>query len=116
MRYFTTTHEWCDSVTHQVGLTQFAKHELGEIVYLQLPKLHQEVKAGDELCILESTKAAADVYAPFDGVVVEVNENAINFINEDPESEGWLVKIAPSKPLEEASLMTFDEYRIMLEN
>lgn len=116
MRYFTSTHEWCDSQSHKVGLSKFAKDELGEIVYLQLPKLHEEVKAGDELCILESTKAAADVYAPYDGVVVELNDKAINSINEDPEGEGWLVKIAPSNSSDLESLMTLADYRIMLES
>lgn len=115
MKYYTTTHEWCDLSTHKVGLSQFAKNELGEIVYLQLPALNKEVKSGEELCILESTKAAADVYAPYDGIITEVNSKAIDFINEDPENQGWLVKITPTKEINQGDLLDQSEYQKLLE-
>jgi glycine cleavage system H protein len=114
MKYYTTSHEWCDLKSHKVGISDFAKKELGDVVYLQLPKLHQKVLAGQELCILESTKAAADVYAPYDGVVSELNHEAINSINEDPEGRGWLVKITPSSQLDTKTLLSPQDYHKML--
>lgn len=116
MRYYTSTHEWCDLSTYQMGLSEFAKLELGEIVYLKLPQVGTEVKAGDELCILESTKAAADVYAPYDGCVIEVNSEAIDHINQDPQGKGWLVKIAPKGDVKTGDLMTHVQYIQMLES
>lgn len=115
MKYYTQTHEWCDLNTNQVGLSQFAKNELGEIVYLQLPVLNKVVKQGEELCILESTKAAADVYAPYDGIVTEVNTQAIDFINEDPEGKGWLVKITPNQVVNQKELLDQTAYTRLIQ-
>ena len=115
MKYYTSTHEWCDLQTNQVGLSNFAKNELGEIVYLQLPALNKEVRVGEELCILESTKAAADVYAPYAGIVTEVNSQAIDFINEDPEGKGWLVKITPTKEIKSQELLDQRAYQQLIQ-
>jgi glycine cleavage system H protein len=116
MKYYTATHEWCDLETSKVGLSKFAKNELGEIVYLQLPALNKEVRLGEELCILESTKAAADVYAPYAGVVTAVNDEAIHFINEDPEGKGWLVKITPSKEVKLQELLDEKAYLQLIQD
>lgn len=110
MKYYTKTHEWCDLNSNQVGLSEFAKNELGEIVYLQLPLVNKKIEAGQELCILESTKAAADVYAPYSGIVTEVNDQAIEFINEDPEGKGWLVKITPFNTIDPEALLDQKAY------
>lgn len=110
MKYYTQTHVWCDLQTHQVGLSLFAKKELGEIVYLKLPPLNQQVQIGQELCILESTKAAADVYAPYTGVITAINPKAIDAINEDPEGSGWLVIITPLDQIDTQELLTQDAY------
>lgn len=110
MKYYTQTHVWCDVTTNQVGLSLFAKKELGEIVYLQLPPLNKQVQIGEELCILESTKAAADVYAPYSGIVTAINKEAIEAINEDPEGAGWLVKITPHEDIKTQELLTQKAY------
>ena len=115
MKYYTETHQWCDLDTHHVGLSEFAKQELGEIVYLKMPEINTKVQAGQELCILESTKAAADVYAPYSGIVSEINKDAIDFINEDPEGKGWLVKITPSGPISREELLDESAYLKLLQ-
>lgn len=97
MRY-TETHEWIaiqgqDGV---VGITPYAAKELGEIVYVELPKIGHFVKAKEEACVLESTKAAADVYSPVSGEVIEVNESLkeeSQLVNSSPLEKGWLFKI-----------------------
>src|SRR5579862_7182249 len=74
---FTHSHEWIriDGKIGTVGITDHAKSELGEIVHVELPKVERSVKAGDEVCILESTKAAADIYSPVSGKIVAVNDS-----------------------------------------
>jgi glycine cleavage system H protein len=97
MRY-TESHEWIEEGVNpkKIGITTHAQHELGEIVYVELPKVGSIVKKGQEIAVLESTKAAADVYAPCPGTILEVNEalkKDPSLINNSPEKEGWLCKI-----------------------
>ncbi len=94
----TDSHEWVkrDNNIVTVGITKKASEEIGEIVYIELPKVGQKIKKGEEVVILESTKAAIDSYAPIDGTVIEVNEKLKNkpeLVNYDPEKEGWLYKL-----------------------
>ena len=108
--YFTDSHEWVqvEGNSGKVGITAFAKKELGEIVYLQLPEVGRKVQAGEEVVILESTKAAADIYAPVSGEIVAVNEAAAQnpeLLNRSPEQEGWLFQIRLSDPSELDDLM-----------
>jgi len=98
MELVTDSHEWLrkekEGVT--VGITKKASKELGEIVYIELPKVGQVVKKGEEIVVLESTKAAVDSYAPVDGTVVEINNRLIQepgLINSDPENSGWLYRL-----------------------
>jgi len=95
---YTETHEWIDQKGDiaTVGLSEKALNELGEIVYLDLPELGQEVSKGDPICVLESSKAAADLYTPLTGVVEEINEllkTDPEKINELPETDKWLYKL-----------------------
>jgi glycine cleavage system H protein len=95
---YTDSHEWIDQQNQigVVGITKYAQKELGEIVYLELPKVGQRVDLGDEICVLESTKAASDIYTPVSGKVVEVNtklKEDLSLLNEDPEKLGWLFKV-----------------------
>lgn len=98
---YTKTHEWCkrvDSNTNQwlIGITDHAQKLLGELVYVELPEVDETVKAGVECVVVESVKAAADVYAPFNGRIIEVNESLNSepqAINESPYDNGWLFKI-----------------------
>jgi glycine cleavage system H protein len=112
---FTDSHEWI-SVTGnkgKVGITKHAKSELGEIVYIELPKVGEKVRAGVEICVLESTKAAADVYAPVSGrvsAVHDVLQKDPHALNADPESSGWIFEIELSHPKELDRLMSEKEY------
>ena len=117
--YFTDSHEWIqvEENVGRVGITAFAKKELGEIVYLQLPEVGRKVRAGEEVVILESTKAAADIYAPVSGEIIAVNEAAAatpEFLNRSPEQEGWLFQIRLSNPAELNHLMNRASYETLI--
>ena len=95
---FTTTHEWIDtsSPIMAVGITEHAQNLLGDIVFIELPKLNATVKAGQTLGVLESVKAAADYYAPVSGTITAINQAVIDnpaLINQDPFGAGWICKI-----------------------
>ena len=112
---FTDTHEWI-TVSQEigtVGVTTHAQHELGDIVYVELPKVGKHVRKGEEAVVLESTKAAADVYSPVSGVIIEVNE-ALNetpeLVNKSPEDAGWLFKIQIANMEELNALMDKEAY------
>ena|SRR3990167_5473813 len=114
---YTDSHEWIaisGASAGKVGITAYAQKELGEIVYIELPKVGQTVKAGDAVCVLESTKAATDVYAPLSGTVGAVNEVLVknpHALNDDPEGAGWLFQIQLSHPKEQSRLLSAEEYR-----
>lgn len=95
---YTKEHEWVgvDGGTGTVGITDFAQHELGDIVYVELPENGRQVKAGEILGTIESVKAVSEIYSPVSGEVVEVNgglSDAPQNVNEDPHGAGWLCKI-----------------------
>ena len=108
---YTDSHEWIlvDGETGTVGITKHAQQELGEVVFVELPEIGREVKMGEEIAVLESTKAAADIYAPVSGIVVAVNQN-LPALNQSPEAEGWLFKVALSKKSEVEQLLDKQEY------
>jgi glycine cleavage system H protein len=114
-KLFTKSHEWIDVVGQvgTVGITHYAQKELGEIVYVQLANVGDIVKAGQEICVLESTKAAADVYSPVSGKVIAVNEAVVKEpeqLNRFPEAQGWLFKIEISHPEELKTLLSLSDY------
>src|SRR5687768_11329490 len=97
---YTKSHEWIEvpknSDVGVVGVSNYAQKELGEIVYIELPRVGKEIKAGAEAAVLESTKAAADVYSPISGTIIEVNERLKTMpelINQNAEKDGWIFKI-----------------------
>lgn len=99
---YTESHEWIDA-KGKMGISHFAQRELGDIVFVELPKVGKVVKAGEEIAVLESTKAAADVYSPVGGVVTEINEvlkERPELINSAAENEGWICKLQMSDPHE----------------
>jgi glycine cleavage system H protein len=115
-KLFTKSHEWIEVVGNIgiVGISHYAQQELGEIVYAQLPKVGTIVKAGQEVCILESTKAAADVYSPVSGKVVAINEEVVKEpqrINGFAETESWLFKVELSNLGELAGLWSLQDYQ-----
>lgn len=113
---FTETHEWVDvnGEKGKVGVTKFAQEELGDIVYIELPIAGKEVSQGDAVAVLESTKAAADVYSPVSGTILEVNEKlkeTPELINQHPEDGGWIFQIQLSHPEELDELQDEEDYR-----
>jgi len=97
---YTKEHEWVEinGDIATVGITNHAQESLGDIVFIDLPTVGKEVKSNDEICVIESVKAASDIYAPIDGEVVEINNNLsddASIVNQDPENDGWIFKILP---------------------
>ncbi|HET7173431.1 MAG TPA: glycine cleavage system protein GcvH [Nocardioidaceae bacterium] len=115
---YTDEHEWVrgadqGSGSVRVGITDFAQESLGDIVYLQLPAVGDEVTAGDPMGELESTKSVSDVFAPVSGVVTARNEALVTtpeLCNTDPYGEGWLVEIEPSDRDQLESLLSSADY------
>jgi len=113
---YDETHEWAkvEGNVAAVGITNHAQSELGDIVYLELPELGAEVSAGDSFGVIESVKAASDIYAPLSGKVAEVNQAAVEdpaVVNRDCYGGGWLVKIEMKDPSEVENLKTAAEYK-----
>ena len=118
-KLYTQTHEWAqlDGDIATIGLSKFALTELGEAVFLQLPKVGDSVEAGEEVVIVESTKAATDIPSALSGVVTEVNASLVEDqgpLNTDPEGEGWLFKLQVSNAQELRVLLSGDAYQAML--
>lgn len=116
MMKFTETHEWVslDGDIATIGVSEHAQQELGDIVYVELPEVGATVTAGQEIVVLESTKAAADVYSPVTGSVSEVNEaldSQPEMVTASAEGSGWLVKVKVSTPEEIDALMSREQYR-----
>ncbi len=106
---YTSSHEWVEVLsdgTARIGITDHAQELLGDMVYVEVPEVGDEVKSGEECAVVESVKAASDVYSPISGVVVAVNETLAEnpgLVNGDPYSDGWImrIKIADQGELEE---------------
>ena len=118
---YTKEHEWVEveGDTATVGITNHAQESLGDIVFIDLPTVGKEVKSNEELCVIESVKAASDIYAPIDGEVIEINNNLnddASIVNQDPEKNGWIFKMKMADPNQYNNLMTLEEYLASLEN
>lgn len=118
---YTAQHEWLREEgdgTVTVGITDHAQAELGDVVYVELPAVGDEVAQGASFGVIESVKAASDLYAPVSGAVTAVNdalEAAPQQVNEDPYGAGWLLKLNPARPAEEGgALLTAAAYRELL--
>ncbi len=116
---YTESHEWIavDGQVGTVGVTDHAQKELGDIVYIELPQIGKKVKQGEEAVVLESTKAAADVYSPVSGKIVAINDKlkeSPEEVNVSPESHGWLFKIELSDPNELIALMDQSTYQTLI--
>lgn len=108
-RYYTESHEWVtlDLEVATVGITDYAQSQLGDVVFLELPSVGKELEAGDTLGVIESVKAASDLYSPVAGSVIEVNEGLSDSpekVNQDPYGEGWLIKVRLNGDLSEGLL------------
>ncbi len=116
---FTDSHEWIelDQDIALVGITNYAQKELGSIVYVELPMIGKQIDAKLEIAVLESTKAAVDIYSPLSGIIVEVNEKlntTPELINQSPEKLGWIYKIRILNSAEIDLLMDQSSYQSML--
>lgn len=118
---FTSEHEWLrreDDGSVTVGITDHAQAALGDLVYVELPEVGQDVDSGGDMAVVESVKAASDVYAPIDANVVAVNEDLIDdpeIINADPYGDGWIVRLQPFADIDENALLAPDAYQALLD-
>jgi glycine cleavage system H protein len=117
---YMETHEWAREEGDEivVGISDYAQSTLSDIVYVELPEVGDALDKGDMMCVVESVKAAGDVYAPMTGEVVAVNEtleDAPELVNEDPFGEGWLVRIKPDDMDEWDELLDVDAYKEVVE-
>jgi glycine cleavage system H protein len=120
-RYFTEDHEWIevDGDHATVGITEYAQEQLGDIVFAEVPASGTELKKGGDAAVVESVKAASDVYAPVSGEVLEGNdalEGDPALINSDPEGEGWFFKLTLSDMGELDSLMDAAAYKAFVDS
>lgn len=115
-RYFTDEHEWIDvdGDTATVGITEYAQHQLGDIVFVELPETGAQVVKGKDAAVVESVKAASDVYAPISGAVTEANaalEEDPALVNTSPEDAGWFFKLKIADQSELDGLMDAAAYQ-----
>jgi glycine cleavage system H protein len=114
-RRYTTEHEWIkpEGQHYVVGITAFAQDQLGDIVYVELPKVGDALEAGKAFGVIESVKTASDLYAPVSGEVVEVNSSLVDEpqnVNDDPYDRGWMIKVRPADAAEVERLLTAEQY------
>lgn len=119
---YTRTHEWLrpeDDGTYTVGISDHAQDALGDLVFVETPEVGRSVTAGEACAVVESVKAASDIYAPVAGEVIEFNaalEDDPALVNSDPYGDGWLFSLAPSDPGELGELMSAEEYAEYIED
>lgn len=112
--YYLPTHEYArvDGNIAYIGISRFAAEQLGNVVYVDMPEMDDDVVAGEEFGAIESVKAASDLFSPVSGAVIEINEHLIDnprLVNEDPEAN-WIIKVEMNNPAELESLLTPEAY------
>lgn len=117
--YYTKDHEWAqvDENIVTVGITEFAQEQLGEVVYVELPEEGAKVNQGESFGVVESVKAASDLYSPVSGTVIEVNSALLedpSSLNDDPMNDGWLIRIEMDSEKELANLMRVADYKKLI--
>ena len=116
-KLYTNEHEWISIEKDKIallGITDYAQKQLGDIVFVELPEVDKDCSIVDEIAVVESVKAASEVYSGVSGKVIEVNESIINepqIINNDPENKGWFVKIEINNFEDMNNLMSLNEYQ-----
>ena len=119
---FTQTHEWArknDDGSITVGISEHAQEQLGDLVFVETPEMDAEFDVEEGAAVVESVKAASDIYAPFKGKIVGCNSaltESPELINSDPYGEGWIFKIMPENPDDIGGLMTGTDYKAMIES
>jgi glycine cleavage system H protein len=118
---YTNDHEWLrreDDGSVSIGITDHAQSALGDLVYVELPEVGSDIDKAGEMAVVESVKAASDVYAPISGSIVAVNEELADDpekINSDPYGDGWIVRAQPSDAIDESALMSPGDYQTFLD-
>jgi glycine cleavage system H protein len=112
---YAKSHEWIhvEGDTGTIGITEYAQKELGDVVFVDLPKVGTELELGDELGSIESVKAVSELFSPISGEVIEVNEALADkpeLVNTDPYGDGWMVRVKLTRPDEADVLMSAEEY------
>ncbi len=119
---FADSHEWVrdnGDGTATIGISEHAQEMLGDVVFVDLPDVEDEIEAGDSFSLVESVKAASDIYAPVTGEIVEINEeleDSPELINEEPYEGGWIVKVKMADPSELDNLKDAEEYLNSIED
>jgi glycine cleavage system H protein len=116
---YTRDHEWIrlEGDTATVGISDYAQEQLGDVVFVELPEVGKLLAKGAEAAVVESVKAASEIFAPVGGEVIEVNgalADEPGTVNADPEGEGWFLKLRVTNPTEVEALMTIDAYQEFL--
>lgn len=116
---YTREHEWVrpEGDRGAIGITYYAQEQLGDVVFVELPKLGSQVEQGKPFGVVESVKTASDLYAPVGGEIVEVNEKLVDrpeLVNQDPYGEGWMIVVRLSDPAQLSSLLTSAQYEATL--
>ncbi len=119
--YYTREHEWIrvDGDTGTVGISNHAQEQLGDVVYVELPEVGRKLAKGEAAAVVESVKAASEVYAPVSGEVIEVNETLPDqpeLVNQDPEGAAWFFRLRIADAAELEDLMDADAYRTFVES
>lgn len=117
---YSKDHEWVkiDRNRATIGITDYAQDSMGDIVFIELPAVDDEIDMGDAFGVVESVKAASDLYLPLSGKVIEINEGLIDspeIINEDPYGRGWMIVIELLEPSQVEDLLSADQYHKLLE-
>jgi glycine cleavage system H protein len=113
---YTKEHEWIDAKgdTGTIGITDYAQHELGDVVFVEMPAVGKKIEAGKSLGTVESVKAVSEIYAPVSGEVTEVNTTLADspeLLNQDPQGKAWLIKVKISNPAQLSGLMDAAAYQ-----
>lgn len=114
-RRYTSEHEWVklDGDLAVIGITSFAQDQLGDVVYVELPKPGDRIEAAKSFGVIESVKTASDLFAPISGTVESVNTQLMTepqLVNDGPYEQGWLIKVTPDDPSDITTLMTAEQY------
>ncbi len=120
--HYVSSHEWVrleENNIAVIGITEHAQEALGDLVYVETPEVGETIATGDEVGVVESVKAASDIYAPVSGEVVEINESledAPEAVNNDAYGDGWMFKVKLSDPSEVEALLSADDYQAQIES
>jgi glycine cleavage system H protein len=120
-RRYTVEHEWIklEGDTAVVGITDFAQDQLGDVVYVELPKVGDRIEAMKPFGVIESVKTASDLFAPVTGTVTEVNDELMNqpqLVNDSVYETGWLIRVSPDDPTDVDKLLTSEQYAQQIAN